>query len=813
MQQIKIDFDNPGFPQRLDVVENDAQSRFFKAVLYKDGKAYTAPDGATYSIMYRGFGPQNEGWYDTINDGAGKRAACSVSGNVVTCEIARQALRVPGHVSVMLCVTGSNGYMLHGWPIDCNCRNDSYTGGTSVESFFYITQVTNADWTSAIRTWEELKNMIDPTLSVEGKAADAKETGDAIKKLTVNAKNKLIICETDQKKFGLGETGAINSSSYISYVLPIEKGVIYKFEVYGSSSQFLRMGTNGIGAEIGEKCTIRTPTLVSVTDGIYSYEWLNNTDDKYALIYINERTIKCYKTQYQFSELVDLEYYGKYESGDNITELLQKAINSRNSIYIKSGTYYINPISITLNNQKIVGKNVSIINSSSGTETSKNTEALISVDGSNFIVEGITFNANGEWVERPNLTSETIEKYNSYLLARKNTINCFAVNLATRFSIKNCSFTKGTVGLRVSDCSMFCVHECTVEYTNADAFFVTGSSNNGRIEKCTASHCGDDAFSIVADSADKLPNQIIVSNCIAHHTMGALTCLHGSYNTIVTDCIGYEIGRCSIRLGSIASISSDGILSNVRTGHNQTVSNCIIRCSKLCGGNDGANKIDNDFNSVIVQGYESQKAYDIIINNVQIYREAASNRHIMSFRYGTNILVAGCLFNKIDLSFFNCNKSSFSNCNAATSKYIRLENCVDFVFCGNNIYSDFGIWSDKETSTFSPCNVLIYNGNRIKFCGNKYICYASSKSYNILFHPNSGESEKDDNEYYVDTDSVATYNSHKRKIKFDGIWTASNSLLQNLVSALADGQLVINNNNKLYLIKNHSVVNLGFLES
>lgn len=183
MREIKIDFDNPGLPQRLDVVENDAQSRFFKAVLYKDGKAYAAPSGATYSIMYRGFGPQNEGWYDTINDGAGKRAACSVSGNVVTCEIARQALRVPGHVSVVLCVTGSNGYMLHGWPIDCNCRNDNYTGGTSVESFFYITQVTNADWTSAIKTWEDLKNMIDPTLSLSGKAADAAKVGEAVGQL------------------------------------------------------------------------------------------------------------------------------------------------------------------------------------------------------------------------------------------------------------------------------------------------------------------------------------------------------------------------------------------------------------------------------------------------------------------------------------------------------------------------------------------------------------------------------------------------------------------------------------------------------
>lgn len=191
MREIKIDFDNPGLPQRLDVVENDAQSRFFKAVLYKDGKAYAAPSGATYSIMYRGFGPQNEGWYDTINDGAGKRAACSVSGNVVTCEIARQALRVPGHVSVVLCVTGSNGYMLHGWPIDCNCRNDSYTGGTSVESFFYITQVTNADWTSAIQTWEELKNMIDPTLSLSGKAADAAKVGEAVGELKEDLTEKI----------------------------------------------------------------------------------------------------------------------------------------------------------------------------------------------------------------------------------------------------------------------------------------------------------------------------------------------------------------------------------------------------------------------------------------------------------------------------------------------------------------------------------------------------------------------------------------------------------------------------------------------
>lgn len=180
MQKIRIDFDNPGLPQHISAVENDSQSRFFQATLYENGKAYTAPEGAAYSIMYRGFGPQNQGWYDTINDGAGKRAACTVSGNVVTCEIARQALQVPGHVSIVLCVTTGKGYMLKSWPIECDCKNDRYDSTVEIQSFFYVTQISNESWTQAIQAVEELKNTIDPTLSVSGKAADAAKVGEVV---------------------------------------------------------------------------------------------------------------------------------------------------------------------------------------------------------------------------------------------------------------------------------------------------------------------------------------------------------------------------------------------------------------------------------------------------------------------------------------------------------------------------------------------------------------------------------------------------------------------------------------------------------
>lgn len=209
MQQIRIDFDNPGLPQSLGAVEGESQSRIFQAALYKSGAAYTAPAGAVYSIMYRGFGPQNQGWFDTIEDGAGKRAACTVSGNVVTCELARQALRVPGHLTVVLCVTDAKGYMLKSWPIMADVRNDGYEDTVEVESFFYITQITSAEWAKAFAAWEDFKAMIDPTLTLSGKAADAKATGAAVDKLEDKKADKTDL-DIERKRIDVLNNGGLN---------------------------------------------------------------------------------------------------------------------------------------------------------------------------------------------------------------------------------------------------------------------------------------------------------------------------------------------------------------------------------------------------------------------------------------------------------------------------------------------------------------------------------------------------------------------------------------------------------------------------
>lgn len=177
MQQVRIDFDNPGLPQSLGAVEGESQSRIFQATLYKSGAAYTAPAGAVYSIMYRGFGPQNQGWYDTIEDGAGKRAACTVSGNVVTCELARQALRVPGHLTVVLCVTDAKGYMLKNWPIMADVRNDGYEDTGESEMYFNLSGIAGNYLTQlekAMTDAETTRNNLISTSAQAKKDIDAK---------------------------------------------------------------------------------------------------------------------------------------------------------------------------------------------------------------------------------------------------------------------------------------------------------------------------------------------------------------------------------------------------------------------------------------------------------------------------------------------------------------------------------------------------------------------------------------------------------------------------------------------------------------
>ena len=350
MQKIRIDFDNPGLPQHISAVENDSQSRFFQATLYENGKAYTAPEGATYSIMYRGFGPQNQGWYDTINDGAGKRAACAVSGNVVTCEIARQALQVPGHVSIVLCVTTGKGYMLKSWPIECDCKNDRYDSTVEIQSFFYITQVSNADWTQAIQVWENLKDTIDPTLSVSGKAADAAKVGEAVGQVKEDVEeftgNKKIVYQKDMSISNNPPVKQESEAGWESALVPCEEKDIFYVKGEGGMTTrlFIVFDKNGKVLFQSEPSAIQTE-FVEVTipqNGAFLAVNSNYTN-------IAGETYKNPRLRKEISDLKKALYYkvdAKFsgETSDYIVKLSNKrSVNSLtgNDVYSENRAYAI----------------------------------------------------------------------------------------------------------------------------------------------------------------------------------------------------------------------------------------------------------------------------------------------------------------------------------------------------------------------------------------------------------------------------------------------------------------------------------------
>lgn len=189
MQTLKMDFQSQSAPPVVPVMQSDSQSRFIGITLYNGGAPYEAPEGASYTVQYRGPGANNMGWYDTITLSSGTRKAVivdSASKNVVTLELAEQALRVNGNVFVNLCVVTNTGYMLKTFPILCRVTAAAFPDTVAVQSFFYVTGITSEQWLAYVTACQDAQKRAedaaatfetDPTLSVEGKAADAGMVG------------------------------------------------------------------------------------------------------------------------------------------------------------------------------------------------------------------------------------------------------------------------------------------------------------------------------------------------------------------------------------------------------------------------------------------------------------------------------------------------------------------------------------------------------------------------------------------------------------------------------------------------------------
>ena len=180
MQILKMDFQSQSAPPGVPVMQSDAQSRFIGIALYNGGTPYKAPDGAVYTVQYRGEGANNFGWYDQILTASGKHAAVTVdadSPHIVTLELAEQALRRPGDVHVNLCVMGPDtGYELRTFDIIARVGGAAYPDDVAVQSYFFVTGVSSSSWLSYVSTCLEAQQAAEKAVTLaENSATTAKK--------------------------------------------------------------------------------------------------------------------------------------------------------------------------------------------------------------------------------------------------------------------------------------------------------------------------------------------------------------------------------------------------------------------------------------------------------------------------------------------------------------------------------------------------------------------------------------------------------------------------------------------------------------
>ena len=183
MQILKLDFQSQGLPPIVPVMQHDSRSRYIGIALYNGGSPYQAPDGAVYTVQYRGPGAGNIGWYDTIRVGDTTHPAVTLdadSPHIITMELAEQALCRSGDVRVNLCVLTDSGYMLTSFDIIARVTA-AYPDEAAVASYFYVAGLSSAKWLAYVAACQQARQRAEAAAqSILGYAGGAIVAGGTV---------------------------------------------------------------------------------------------------------------------------------------------------------------------------------------------------------------------------------------------------------------------------------------------------------------------------------------------------------------------------------------------------------------------------------------------------------------------------------------------------------------------------------------------------------------------------------------------------------------------------------------------------------
>ena len=118
MQTCNVDIYTPTGPLAIYAKQGDSMSRFFALALTDSGAPYEPPEGVVFSARFGAPGMPG-GWYDTITDPDGStHSAFEVNGNIITVELAEQAISAAGKNALCVLMIAAKGFQLSAWNFD-----------------------------------------------------------------------------------------------------------------------------------------------------------------------------------------------------------------------------------------------------------------------------------------------------------------------------------------------------------------------------------------------------------------------------------------------------------------------------------------------------------------------------------------------------------------------------------------------------------------------------------------------------------------------------------------------------------------------
>lgn len=638
MQTLKMDFQSQSAPPVVPVMQYDAQSRFIGITLYNGGVPYEAPEGASYTVQYRGPGANNMGWYDTITLSSGTRKAVivdSASKNVVTLELAEQALRVNGNVFVNLCVVTNTGYMLKTFPIICRVTGAAFHDTVAVKSFFYVTGITSEQWLAYVTACQDAqkraedaaaKFVTDPTLSLSGKAADAAKVGEAVGEIKEDLVDYTYVKRINEWTRNSGvnggyiptNTSVVNISNIVTagdwscVVMPCKKGDFYTIKGQGGLTPRLWCFADN------------NYNVISVAPAYYAHDVAFKSYGNVIVSPSDGYLIVNEQTTHEFSERS--LYYGiaksiiSYENNIiNIKDLGAKADGLTDDsyffkkafeltkyvdipIYIPSGKYKVTDSLGVVNNVKLYGDK-SDSSGNSGTVILDSRQPMESVNVTDFLIEltgkydvrNIAFFSNDE---TDNGILNNCLKLDGGWDSHIANI-CVNNYLGRGISVYGEDITLDTVFINA------CGTKADVESSGNVAYGLTftNGANNNHITNCHIEHC---RFALQLAEAR---NNIFVSLKVEQYKRGItansnhapLRIYANSSGNIFNACFFVSMSKDSYELSNVSPV----YFIDIENGYQNIFNSCVFK----------RNKLDNAIGNALYIKDETTNA-NIITSNV-----------------------------------------------------------------------------------------------------------------------------------------------------------------------------------------------------